>query len=335
MENQLDLFNDPYEIHSYDIVVVAFSGGKDSTALVLWLLEHGVSKRKIELHHHLVDGAEGSTLMDWPVTESYCKAFADALGLPIYFSWKEGGFEREMNRNNSETAPMVWESPSGFTHKKGGIGPLGTRKKFPQVSPSLSVRWCSAYLKIDVMSRLINNSDRFKGKRTVVLSGERGEESKARSCYAIQEPDRSDARGPMHKRHVDRLRPIRDWEESEVWAIMERFKIRAHPCYFLGWGRCSCRFCIFGNANQFRSSKEVDPKGFDVLADYESRFGCTIKRKESLPKLASKGTPYNAVSEPSNEYLKRIVMGKEYPLSIVMDEWELPDGAYGESSGPT
>lgn len=318
-------------IHGYDFYLIAFSGGKDSAALVLWLLEQGVDKSKIELHHHLVDGNEGSTLMDWPVTESYCRAFAQALGLPIYFSWKQGGFEREMLRDESPTAPMFWEDVDGYRKSKGGDGPLGTRLKFPQVSPDLAVRWCSAYLKIDVLSRLINNSHRFRGKKTVVLSGERGEESKARSCYAMHEPDRSDSRGPRAQRHVDRLRPIRDWEEKQVWEIMERWKIRAHPCYFLGWGRCSCRFCIFGNSNQFASAKAVDPAGFDALATYEKQFGCTIKRKDSLPEIAGRGTPYTASNDAT---LQQIVMGREYTLPVIMDVWELPAGAYGESSGP-
>jgi hypothetical protein len=33
---------------------------------------------------------------------------------------------------------------------------LGTRLKFPQVSADLNVRWCSAYLKIDVMARVLS-----------------------------------------------------------------------------------------------------------------------------------------------------------------------------------
>jgi diphthamide synthase (EF-2-diphthine--ammonia ligase) len=48
-----------------------FSGGKDSLAAMLLLLELGVSPERIENHHHEVDGREGSRLMDWPVTHSY------------------------------------------------------------------------------------------------------------------------------------------------------------------------------------------------------------------------------------------------------------------------
>ena len=53
---------------TYDHVIVAFSGGKDSVACLLHLLDLGVPREKIELWHHDVDGREGSDLMDWPVT---------------------------------------------------------------------------------------------------------------------------------------------------------------------------------------------------------------------------------------------------------------------------
>jgi hypothetical protein len=65
---------------SYDRVIIAFSGGKDSLALLLLMLDMGVPRERIELHHHAVDGREGSTLMDWPVTEGYCEAIAKAFG---------------------------------------------------------------------------------------------------------------------------------------------------------------------------------------------------------------------------------------------------------------
>lgn len=58
----------PADVLAYDCYVVAFSGGKDSVALVLHLLELGVPAEKIELWHHLVDGREGSALVDWPCT---------------------------------------------------------------------------------------------------------------------------------------------------------------------------------------------------------------------------------------------------------------------------
>lgn len=329
------------DIHDYDLYLVAFSGGKDSTACLLWLLDQGIDRSKIELHHHLVDGREGSNLMDWPCTEPYCTAVASAFGIPIYYSWKQGGFEREMMRLDSPTAPISWETPEGAIKTIGGTGPNGTRMKFPQVSPNLSVRWCSPYLKIDVFARMLNVDARFKGKRIIVLSGERAEESASRACYATFEPDRSDNRhstrkrgGLPNQRHIDRIRPIHGWTEAQVWEIIQRHGVVAHPAYHLGWGRCSCRGCIFGNPNQFASLAKVDSEGFSRLASIESEFGCTIKRKDSLPVYASKGKPYPATSR--QEMIERAMGSHPWATPIIStpDDWEMPAGAYGESAGP-
>ncbi len=208
-------------LSDYDHIIVAYSGGKDSNSCVLHLKEMGADMSKVELWHHLVDGREGSTLMDWPITEDYCRKFAEALSLPIFFSWKEGGFEREMLRNEQKTAPnhfehpqrkpVVWnDSIKEFEYNiiecglSGGIrGKNGTRLKFPQVSANLAVRWCSAYLKIDVCTAAINNQARFLNKKTLVVTGERAEESAARAKYKTFEPDRADNRnGKRIQRHV-------------------------------------------------------------------------------------------------------------------------------------
>lgn len=328
-------FKSSIDLTQYDKVIVAFSGGKDSTAAFLSLLEQGVPIEKIELWHHDVDG-RGSLFMDWESTPSYCRAFAAAFGVPIYFSWKEGGFEREMNRENSLTAPICFEEPVEGTpglsivRKIGGTrGKESTRRKFPQVSPDLSVRWCSAYLKIDVGTTAIRNQTRFNGKKTLVVSGERGEESPARAKYAIFEPDRADNRDGGSRRHVDRFRPIRDWKESEVWSIIERFKVRPHPAYFLGFGRVSCKFCIFGSRDQFASAFSISPDQGKRVTDYEDQFGVTMKRKERLVDYIAAGTPY-----PMEEAIVSLATSEEYTESIFTDNWVLPSGAYGESCGP-
>lgn len=320
------------DIQSYDKVIVAFSGGKDSMACFLHMLELGVPKEKIELWHHCIDGKEGSTLMDWPCTEDYCRQIAKTFGVKFFLSWKQGGFEREMLRNGQRTAPTMFEDENHVVHQVGGTaGKESTRMKFPQVSPDLSVRWCSAYLKIDVCATAIRNQERFLGKKVLLVTGERGEESKARSNYAIFEPDRADNRdGKTKIRTIDHYRPIRDWKEGRVWRIIRKFKVRCHPAYYLGWGRVSCAACIFGSKNQFASLFEINPNQVNKIADYEESFGVTIKRKESVRELVAKGTAYpNMKQEDIDDALS-----EEYTKNIFMEYWILPAGAFGESCGP-
>lgn len=40
-----------FNIQDYDRYIVSFSGGKDSTATFLYLLDHGIPREKIELWH--------------------------------------------------------------------------------------------------------------------------------------------------------------------------------------------------------------------------------------------------------------------------------------------
>lgn len=325
------LYAEP-NLTDYDRFVVFQSGGKDSLAAILHLLECGVHPNLIELHHHCVDGREGSTLMDWPVTEAYCRAFAKAFDLKLYFSWKVGGFEGEMLRNNTPTAAVAYERTDGTISITGGDSKsLGTRHKFPQVTADLSQRWCSSYLKIMVGDRILTNELRFRESKTLVITGERAQESSARAKYQTFEPDRCDnRRGKKVIRHIDHWRPIHKWSEEEVWAIIERHRVNPHPAYWLGWGRVSCSCCIFGSPNQWATIKKYMPDQFEKIAEYEELFGTTIQRKLSIRQLAEKGVAY--LCDPR---MLQIALSHQYSESIIVSgQWKLPPGAFGESCGP-
>lgn len=318
----------------YDFILVAFSGGKDSTAAFLYLLDKGVAPERIELWHHAVDGhgshGGSSTLMDWPSTPAYCKAFAKAFHVPLFFSWRRGGFEREMLRNDTATAPISWENPDGSIGTAGGKGPKGTRLKFPQVSADLSVRWCSAYLKIDVGTAAIRNQSRFTGKKTLFISGERADESPGRAKYKVFEPDRT----CTDHRTVHRFRPVHSWNEQEVWNIIRRYQVNAHPSYRIGFPRLSCRACIFGLEDQWASLRQVDPAGFQAIAAYETQFGFTIHRKTDIGSRADAGKPYAGCSQQS---LIAEAMDPNWngPIILPAAEWALPAGAFGKGGGPS
>jgi 3'-phosphoadenosine 5'-phosphosulfate sulfotransferase (PAPS reductase)/FAD synthetase len=321
-------------LSDYDRFVVFFSGGKDSVACVLSLLDAGIDPALIELHHHIIDGREGSDLMDWPVTEAYCEAFAKAMGMQIYFSWKVGGFEREMLRQDSLTAPIAWETEDGRIEIRGGErGKESTRRKFPQVAADLSVRWCSAYLKVDVGARLLTSEPRFRDGKTLVLTGERAEESSARAKYCTFEPDRSDNRnGPRVQRFIDHWRPIHKWDEKQVWDALKRYRIKPHPAYHCGWGRTSCLSCIFGSKDQWATVRFIAPERFERIAHYEQEFKSTIHRKLSVRQQADLGSHYDADPE-----MIKLGMGTRYSAADIFTNgaWEYPLGAFGETNGPT
>lgn len=165
----------------YDKIIVLFSGGKDSLASVLDLLDRGVPKEKIELWHHDIDGGHPTRRMDWPVTPAYVRAVAEHLGLTLRVSWRVNGFWGEVYRIGASW-PIRYIDPNNGVVKECRLSKnqvrsaelrekiledmeqqelesMGLRMKFPAKSGNLATRWCSSILKITVAESLIYNLD--------------------------------------------------------------------------------------------------------------------------------------------------------------------------------
>lgn len=311
-------------LSEYDKFIVMFSGGKDSTAGLLHLLNLGMEPSRIELWHQLIDGNEGSALMDWPVTPAYCRAIAREFDIPLYFQWREGGFEAEMCRPQAPIGNTWFETPDGLQMKVSRQRLL-TRQKFPQVGSIASGRWCSAKCKIDPAGVAIRNQDRFRKGNLCVVTCERADESPNRKNLSEAEPFNYAA-----GRHIDLWRPVHKWDEAQVWDIIRNWRVNPHPCYKAGYSRCSCRFCIFGNADQFATGRQADPAGFFTIALYEALWEHTIKRDIDIISLANSGQPY----QYEQKYIDQ-AMRKEYHEQVRIDKWQLPRGAFGTSCGPS
>ncbi|MCH8552504.1 MAG: phosphoadenosine phosphosulfate reductase family protein [Natronospirillum sp.] len=322
------------DLDSYDHIVVCHSGGKDGWAAFLSILESGVDRSKIELWHHDVDGREGSSLMDWLFMADYNRKLAEAFGVPLYFSWLEGGFEGEMLKHESFSKPHVIETPDGVKRLERNTtrAKPGTRRRFPQVSMDLQTRWCSGALKIDVGRRAINNQERFNRGRTLFITGERREESSGRAKYNQLEPHFCDRRSGKLSRHVDHWRPVLHWSEEEVWAILERHRVIPPVPYRLGWGRSSCMTCIYNGPRIWATMREYFPERVRAIQAYEHEFKTTISRDRiDVVDIATRGKPLEIDDAEALEQ----AMKTEYTLPIMLPEgqrWQIPKGAFGVES---
>lgn len=324
-------------LDEYDVVIVSFSGGKDSLACVLDLLDRGVPRDKIELWHQSVDGEVlevEDNFMDWPVTEAYCRAVATHLGIPIFFQWRDGGFEAELTKNNARSGGVFFDDGKQTVYlPTGDRAKESTRGKYPMPGSDLNTRWCSPSLKIDVFARALANSERLTGKKILVVTGERGQESENRALYSETENHRCNAK----KRLVHAWRPIHKWTENQVWEIIERHSIAPHPSYFLGYSRTSCMFCIFLDKDGWATGRELNPRAFAKIADYEAKAGATIKKGLTIIDMADKGSS----TLPNDEFTQgqaKIAVGRVYDaewVGIPFGQWKLPVGAFKRGCGPT
>jgi hypothetical protein len=304
-------------------IIVCFSGGKDSIALVLYLLEMGIAKDRIHLHHHMVDGA-GKKYFDWPCTESYCIAFAEALGLRLLFSYREGGIMKEVLKEHDFKGDVYFQKyPGGPFHcapSRKNEKFRSTRRMWPAVAADIRTRWCSGLVKIDVLRTAISNNPYYKTGNYLILTGERRQESEARAKY--REFDK-DHHYNTKLRFAICWRAIIDWHEIHVWEIMARHKIQPHPCYMIGWSRCSCRRCIFGDQDIWATLREIDPESLTDIEATEKQINHTLYNKMTITDKAAKGT---AFSDLDPYWIQQAF--NDFTAPIIVPEWKLPRGAF-------
>ena len=339
-------------LEDYDLIVVLISGGKDSVACYLKLLELGVPKEKIELWHHDIDGRHPSRRMDWRCTQNYVKALADAEGVKLRVSYRVNGFFGELYRVGA-SEPIEWIDPDTGEVKQCRLSSnylkckelkeqateemeellkqYGYRMKFPAKSPDLSRRWCSAYLKICVADSIVTNLEQTKSnKKILILSGERRGESAGRAKYNEMEIHRTNAEAKAH-RLVHQWRAVIDYSEKDVWELLKRHHINPHPCYRIGWNRCSCAMCIFSTPRLFAGFKELFPDEFAALRHDEEVLGFTLDNKKNLEEFVR--CAKSCVSWDDKAAIHSILTGEFETDDIYVENWKYPVGAFHGADG--
>lgn len=383
-------------LEEYDLIVVLISGGKDSVACYLKLIELGVPKEKIEFWHHDIDGGHPTRRMDWKCTQNYVKALADAEGVKLRVSYRVNGFFGELYRIGA-SEPIEWIDPDTGEIRQCKLSSnylkcrelkeqateemeellkqYGYRMKFPAKTGDLSRRWCSAYLKICVADTVVSNLDRLgeleelggkrhkfpaKGgthsgrwcsgnlkaavqdsvtanleetkhdKKILIVSGERRGESAGRSKYNEMEIHRTNATAKAH-RVVHQWRCCIDYSEKDVWELLKRHHINPHPCYRIGWNRCSCMMCIFSTPRLFAGVKELFPDAYASLRHDEEVLGFTLDNKKNLDEFI--GDTPSCVCWNDKKAIHSILTGEFGTEDIYTENWNYPVGAFHGADG--
>lgn len=314
------------DLNGYDNIIVALSGGKDSVACLLFLLDQGVDPSRLECWHHCIDGdpEQKQHFMDWKCTIPYIKALCEHLQIPLFMSWRDGGFYEELMKKDCPSKGVYFEDENHELHYVPSKSKPATRGLFPQQSGSLRTRWCSSSLKIEVMGFALRHQERFLGKKTLVVTGERRQESPSRAKY----DELQDHTCNTQSRTVHHWRPVIDWSTEEVWEIIRQHGIIPHPAYWLGFGRTSCMKCVFLNNNDWAKVQKIDLQGFDAIAEVEKQAGKSIARNGKFLEERVQGETVSI----DTDWAERAVSEEEWimPIYFPVEHWTLPAGATGD-----
>lgn len=344
-------------LEDYDLIIVLFSGGKDSLAAYLKLLEWGVPKEKIELWHHDIDGGHPDRKMDWPVTQSYVEAFAKAEGVKLRKSWRVNGFWGEVYRVGASW-PVQYDNDDGSTatvpltakqrrsnelreqilqetaveQSQKELESYGKRLKFPAKTGNLMTRWCSGALKMQVQGSVTADLKKTKSNtKILVVSGERRGESAGRAKYNEMELHRTFAY-KRAKRVVHQWRPVIDHSERDIWEIIKRHHVAPHPCYCAGWNRCSCMMCIFSLPKHWAGIRDLFPEEVEAVKRDEQILGFTLDNKKDLETYIGDA---ESCLYPDKKAIQQILTGTFTEEDIYTNSWKFPAGAFkGSEGGP-
>lgn len=223
-------------------IVVSVSGGKDSSAMCLDLLEKGYSQN------------------------DFIRVFADTgwedqstLGYLEYLEKTVGKIERiqakiKINEDYRKSIEKI-ESLLGFESPM-----IRHAYKYKFMSNPFH-KWCTRILKINPFKDFFNSLD----ADPVNLVGIRKEESPRRS--KMSEWEYNDLFDCWTHR------PLIEWTEEQVIDIHHRFNLLPNSLYLNGWNRVGCYPCIFSRKEEIKRISEERIQIIEILEnDLQASF---------------------------------------------------------------
>lgn len=213
---------------------IGISGGKDSTALLLWAIhKSGIPRETIRVTFC-------DTGNEDPITYQHLDLLRDRVIEPAGIV---EGLETLI-------------PPLQFF-------PLALKKKR---FPSRKAQFCTIELKIEPTKRWLR--ERWdEGHETIILNGKRCGESNARKKSMKDKP----IRGFSDYWGCEEWMPIADWKLEDVFAIHREFGIPLNPLYDLGAHRVGCWPCINCGKHEIRLVSKQRPEKIEQIAEWEKK----------------------------------------------------------------
>lgn len=243
------------DLGDYDWVLVNTSAGKDSQAMLDYLVEladsQGVSRDRLVAVHCDLGRVE------WEGTRELAAEQAAHYGLR---------FEVVRNRNWADLLERI-----------------ESRGKWPDAKN----RYCTSELKTDQVKRLATRlvaETPALGRPVRILNclGLRAEESPTRAKKARFRHLEAKSGWSNTKRFVDEWLPIHSWELADVWGRINRSGVPHHPAYDMGMPRLSCSFCVLASRGALVRAVTLRPGLAAEYAAAEARMGHRFRQDLSM-----------------------------------------------------
>jgi len=239
------------------LFVINHSGGKDSQAMMIKLLQLGIPvSRMIAIHADLHE-------VEWQGTLAHAQAQCDAAGVTFIVARAVTG--RGKAAKDKSFFDMVRERKAA-NQAAGKVAPAW---------PTKGCRECTSALKRDPINKQAVRYANANGFSIIVsCEGLRAEESKDRAeALPFKRETRLDMKDRPEVRMGYKWLPIHDMTTDQVFATIAQAGQQPHPAYALGNTRLSCVFCFQASKADLVNGAKHNPALAQTMIDFEREIG--------------------------------------------------------------
>lgn len=242
----------------YDWIVVNTSAGKDSQAMMHWIVRladcYGVRDRLVAVHCDL-------GRVEWRGTRALAAEHAAHYGLRFEVVKRDRDLLHQIEFERLMFPDMARRYCTS-DHKTSQVAKLHTALKLETWATEGKRRKVRI---LDCLGLRADESD-DRSKRIEAAIAKHGE------AFERTDRDNSEIR-------VDRWFPIAEWTESDVWRVIKTAGTRHHKAYDYGMSRLSCVFCVFASKRDLRIAAKHNPKLAREYLRIERKLGHNLKSK--------------------------------------------------------
>lgn len=296
------------DIMTNRVVLVSASGGKDSTACLLFCLERGLD---FEVVH-------ADTGWEHPATVRYVRETLPEhlrrLGHSGVITTVQA--PRPVLREDLVEIAEAFDRDLGYDPSRGEYSPFVWIILHKAMFSSKQRRFCTSSLKTGPLRDHGRLRAAETGKRILSVVGIRHEESSKRALLPEFEPFDGDA---------ETWRPLINWKQQDVVDIHLRNGVPPNPLYTMGADRVGCWPCIYARKAEVRMISVLSPERIDLIERLETTLE-RLQRERALSQgttMEDKGHSRPAwfqVPRPETriENGKAIRSGRGYPIRSVV-----------------